>query len=164
MTSVQPLVTIIITCMQKGVCNNMVTYTPHICLDLEIGGSTYTLSEGAIVYGLTYIDKGVEKCLTGAVRVINSSQNKVTVKQTCPPESYFEKTVTCQSIIIDSSDTYNAILTTVPIASIIAIDHVENDRHDNGGAEGIPIVDDVSDIDPDDLYANMTVFDRIEEE
>lgn len=142
----------------------MAIYTPHICLDLVIGGITYTLSEGAIVYGLTYIEKGVEKCLTGAVRVINSSQNKVMAKQTCPPESYFEKTVDCQSIIIDSSDTYNAILTTVPIASIIAIDHVDNNRHDSGDVEGIQIVDDVSEIDPDDLYTNMTVFDRIEEE
>ena len=73
----------------------MAIYTPHICLDLVIGGITYTLSEGAIVYGLTYIEKGVEKCLTGAVRVINSSQNKVMAKQTCPPESYFEKNDDC---------------------------------------------------------------------
>ena len=141
----------------------MATYKPHICLDIDVDGSTYTISEGATVYGLVYTDKGIEKCLTGAVRVINSSQNKVTVKQTCPPESYFEKTVACQSIIIDSSDAYNAVLTTVPIASIIAIDRVENDRHDSDSVDGILIVDDVSDIDPDDLYVNMTVFNRIEE-
>lgn len=142
----------------------MATYTPHICLDLEIGAATCRLSEGAIVYGLVYTDKGVEKCLAGAIRVINSSQNKVTIKQTCPPESYFEKTVACQSIIIDTSEKYKASLTTVPISSIVAIDHVDNSRHDGDDTSAIMIVDDVSEIDPDDLYTNMTVFDRIEEE
>ena len=140
----------------------MSTYTPHICLDLEIGGITYTLSEGAIVYGLTYTEKGVEKCLTGAVRVINSSQNKVTIKQTCPPESYFDKTVTCPSIVVDSSEKYKAVLTTISLSDIIAISSVENDRHDSSTG-GIIIVDDVTDIAPDDVYENMTVLDRIEE-
>lgn len=138
----------------------MATCVPHICLDLEISGTVYSLSEGALVYGLVYTDNGTNKRLTGAVRLINSSNNKVTIKQTCPPESYFEKTVTCKSIVIDSSETYHAALTTVPISSIVAIDHVDNGHHD-GGVSDIMMVDDVSDIKPDDLYTNMTVLDRI---
>lgn len=151
--------TITIILVERGY--SMATYKPHICLDIDVNGRTYTISEGATVYGLTYTENGVEKCVDGAIRVINTSQTKVMVKQTCPPESYFGQTVACQSIIVDTSKKYKASLKQVPITAITAIGSVENSIHEESSAP-IPIVDDVSDISPDDLYANMTVLDRIE--
>lgn len=140
----------------------MAEYKPHVCLDVYINSQEYTLSEGCVVKGLAYNSNGTTKCLSGAIRVINTESTKYTSTKTCPPESYFDKTVTCPSIVVDSSEKYKAVLTTISLSDIVAISSVENDRHDSS-TDGVIIVDDVTDIDPDDVYENMTVLDRIEE-
>lgn len=158
MSSIRFTITIIL--VERGY--SMATYKPHICLDINVNGSTYTISEGTTVYGLTYNENGVEKCVDGAIRVINTSQTKVMVKQTCPPESYFGQTVACQSIIVDTSEKYKASLKQVPITAITAIGYIENDAHCDH-SNNITVVDDVEDIPEDSLYTNMMVLDKIEE-
>lgn len=140
----------------------MANITPRVFVDLEIDGEVYTIHEGCKVCNLTYTQNYVTTTLTGRVRVINTADTGVNYNQSCPPESYFGIVIDCPSIIIDTSNTYHADLHLVPIDAIIRIGSVVCD--DNPTYHEIPIVDDVSDVDEDELRRNLLVFDRIEEE
>lgn len=107
----------------------MPSITPRIYADLVIEDSagasqTYTVHEGDIINDLVYETNGVQNKLTGAVRVINCAATRITVTQTCPPESYFDRIVQISSFIIDSSSVFDAELTQVNISDIVSIGSV----------------------------------------
>ena len=54
---------------------------------LKINGVEYPIYEGDIVNNLVYMDNGVEKTITGAIRVISASTaaQNVDPHTTCPP-------------------------------------------------------------------------------
>lgn len=139
----------------------MVERTPHICLDINLCGTLYTIRAGSIVHGLSYIKDGKLFTATGRVRVVNVNFVKTTFDKTCPPTEYFDQMVTCPSIVFDTSEERHAKLDLVMVDNIVSIDYVEADLAH--GFSVPPIVDDVTDINPDALHANMTVLDRIEE-
>ena len=107
----------------------MPSITPRIYADLVIEDSagasqTYTVHEGDIINDLVYETNGVQNKLTGAVRVINCAANRITITQTCPPESYFDRIVQISSFVIDSSSVFDAELTQVNISDIVSIGSV----------------------------------------
>ena len=122
----------------------MPSITPRIYADIVIEDSagtsqTYTVHEGDIIHDLVYTSNGVETTLTGAVRVINCAATRVTITQTCPPESYFDRIVQISSMVIDSSDIYDAELTQVNISDIVSIGSVEAPASDDPDADAITI-------------------------
>lgn len=101
---------------------------PRICANLTINdgvSKVFEIHENDIIHDLKYRKSGEEVTISGAIRVINVSTNKVTIAQTCPPESYFSKLVNITSMIIDCSTEFDADLVNIAVADIISIGSVE---------------------------------------
>lgn len=140
----------------------MATYTPRVCLTIEVEGASFEIHEGTIIHDLMYTKNNQTVTATGKVRVINTDLTRATVPTSCPPESYFDNIADCPSFVFDTSDQYQAKLDLVPIDAITHITAVSGDSGTPGNYQ-IPIVDDTDDLDQCSLYQNYTVFDRIEE-
>lgn len=94
-------------------------------------GTVVELHEGDIVNNLVYRNNGVENTISGAVRVIDSAtRSNSSLPDDCPPEPYAHRYINVPSMVIDSSDVYDADLKRVSIASILSIGSVI----ENGGA------------------------------
>lgn len=91
-------------------------------------GSIITLHEGDIVHGLRYKSGNEDVVIDGAVRVINATTKaNNALPSTCPPEPYLHKFITINSLVIDSSDTFDAELTRISVSNIVDIESVETD-------------------------------------
>lgn len=104
------------------------TVIPVVAVKLTLDdGSTFLIKEGDLITNLQYQDaSGKSMTITGTARVINLVTSLNSSKSTeCPPEPYFHKIATVNSIILDISDAYNAKLRNVQITSIISIGSVE---------------------------------------
>ncbi|MCM1295152.1 MAG: hypothetical protein NC311_06395 [Muribaculaceae bacterium] len=93
---------------------------------LKIDGVEYPLNEGDIVNNMRYLDNGVEKTITGKVRVIAASTvaQNVDPHTSCPPNPYLAKYIQVTGMIIDSSTDKDAILTRITSTSITGMDSV----------------------------------------
>ena len=99
-----------------------------ISAQLTIDGKVYTLSEGDIVNDLVYSASGVEKTISGAIRVLNTStKSNNSIPDDCPPEPYAHRYVSVYAMVIDSSDVYDAELTRINVSNIISIGSVTED-------------------------------------
>lgn len=88
-------------------------------------GSEALVFEGDIVENLAYSDGTGVKLITGAVRVISAATRaQNTGPITCPPEPYVQAYITPNTLVIDSSEENDAILTSISIGSIISVDKV----------------------------------------
>lgn len=95
---------------------------------LKIGDVEYLIYEGDIVNNMVYMDNGVEKTITGAVRVISASTaaQNVDPHTTCPPDPYVHKYITVNGMIVDSSIDKRAVLTRIKTADIVSLERVTN--------------------------------------
>lgn len=101
-----------------------------VSLKLE-NGNVIELHEGDIVNDLVYRNSGIENTISGAIRVIDANtRSNSSLPDDCPPEPYAHRYITVPSMVIDSSDVYDADLKRVSIASILSIGSVV----ENGGA------------------------------
>lgn len=93
---------------------------------LKINGVEYPIYEGDIVNNLVYMDNGVEKTITGAIRVISASTaaQNVDPHTTCPPDPYVHKYITVNGMIIDSSIDKRAVLTRIKTADIVSVERI----------------------------------------
>ena len=91
-------------------------------------GAMINLAEGDIVRGLKYRSSGKTLKVDGAVRVINAvTKVKNSNVVNCIHEPYLHDYITVQSIVLDSSNEFDAELNTIQISSIISIESVEKD-------------------------------------
>lgn len=93
---------------------------------LKIDDVEHLISEGDVVNNLRYMDNGVEKTITGKVRVISASttQQNVDPHTCCPPNPYLKKYINVNGMIIDSSTEKDAILTPIKVTAITGLDSV----------------------------------------
>ena len=105
-----------------------VTTSTKVAVKLSIGNPAIVLHEGDKVSKFSYMSSGVMKTIDGRVRVIRATTKaNTTVPSTCPPEPYVHKYVTVNSLVIDTSEQYHAILVPVDIANIVAIGAVNDE-------------------------------------
>ena len=106
----------------------MANAVAKIGVRLTMDTGTVTLFEGDIVSDLVYMKSGVEKVISGSVRVINAStSSNSTATETCVAEPYVHRYITPVSIVIDSSEQYEAEMVTVNILDIISIGMINNE-------------------------------------
>lgn len=89
----------------------------------------WLISEGDIIYGLTYRVSSAETVYldAGRVRVIqaNTKFNENT-ENSCPPEPYVQNYITITNLVVDISKINDADLIKIPIKNIIAIRDVKS--------------------------------------
>lgn len=104
----------------------------RVTVDLHMDNDiVMNLAEGDIVRGLKYRVSGKIYCIDGAVRVINGvTKMKSANSKECVHDPYLHEYITVQSIVIDSSNEFDAELTTVQISSIISIETIEKNAGD----------------------------------
>lgn len=106
----------------------MANAVAKIGVRLTMDTGTVTLFEGDIVSDLVYMKSGVKKVINGSVRVINAStSSNNTSIESCPPEPYVHRYISPVSIVIDSSEQYEAEMVTVNILDIISIGTINNE-------------------------------------
>lgn len=101
---------------------------PHIGVKVRLeSGAEYNLHEGDIVRDLEYKFGEKTKKISGTIRVLNGTTRSgaPAASTECPPEPYLQKFVTVGSMVIDSSEEFDAELTKVSISNIVGIGAVE---------------------------------------
>lgn len=101
---------------------------PHIGVKIRLeSGAEYNLHEGDIVRDLEYKFGEKTKKISGTIRVLNGTTRSgaPAASTECPPEPYLQKFITVGSMVIDSSEEFDAELTKVSISNIIGIGAVE---------------------------------------
>lgn len=97
----------------------MATAIAKVGVELSMGQAKITLFEGDVVSGLVYEVSGKQKEIDGQIRVINATTRaNSSIPDECPPEPYVHKYITPMSLMIDSSDVFEAELVKVDINSI----------------------------------------------
>ena len=92
-------------------------------------GTKWLISEGDIIYGLTYQISSVETAYldAGRVRVIQAdTKSNISTENSCPPEPYVQNYITITNLVIDVSAINYADLIKIPIKNIIAIEDVKS--------------------------------------
>ena len=135
--------------------------TAKVTVDLKRDdGTVITLHEGDIVHGLRYKSGAEEVVIDGAVRVINATTKaNNALPSTCPPEPYLHKFITVNSLVIDSSDTFDAELTRISVSNIVDIESVESDGSDTitiGSGPQFKPLDEVIATVPEGATVNLT--------
>lgn len=123
----------------------MATAKANACFTLTIGTGEdaveYRIHEGDTVTDLAYRRGQEDYTVSGTVRVINATVQQTNYQQTCPPESYFHRLATINSVIIDCSEKYDADLVNVSISEITGVGSVtEGGDGEEGGDEGASII------------------------
>ena len=117
----------------------MATAKANACFTLTIGTGDdaveYRIHEGDTVTDLAYRRGQDDYTVSGTVRVINASVQQSNYQQTCPPESYFHRLATINSVIIDCSEKYDADLVTVTISEITGVGSVTEGGDDGDGGD-----------------------------
>ena len=101
---------------------------PHIGVKVRLeSGAEYNLHEGDIVRDLEYKFGEKTKKISGTIRVLNGTTRSgaPAASTECPPEPYLQKFVTVGSMVIDSSEEFDAELTKVSISNIVGIGSIE---------------------------------------
>lgn len=102
----------------------------------------WLISEGDIVYGLTYRISSVETAYldAGRVRVIQANtKSNTSTENSCPPEPYVQNYIEITNLVIDVSAINYADLIRIPIKNIIDLKDVKSP----------------SEIDEKELFVNM---------
>ena len=92
-------------------------------------GTKWSISEGDIIYGLTYRISSVETAYldAGRVRVIQANtQSNTSTENSCPPEPYVQNYIEITNLVIDTSAINYADLIKIPIKNMIAIEDVKS--------------------------------------
>lgn len=90
---------------------------------------TFNIKEGQLVKNLVYVDNGIEKTITGVVRVINFiSKQGVSTSDGCIHDDVpvFGKYVIVNTLTIDCSDKYVCKVLSVPFIFVRDIESVED--------------------------------------
>lgn len=101
---------------------------------------TINIKEGQLVKNLTYLDNGVEKTITGVIRVINFvSKQGLSAKDACIHDdiSVFNKYVTVTTLTVDCSDKYVCNVVSVPCVYIRDIESVEDITDNQAVVDGV---------------------------
>ena len=92
-------------------------------------GTKWLISEGDIIYGLTYRISSVETAYldAGRVRVIQANTKPNTsTENSCPPEPYVQDYIAITNLVIDVSAINYADLIKIPIKNMITIKDVKS--------------------------------------
>lgn len=92
-----------------------------ISLVFEDGSvKTLKLKEGEKVNNLVYVVNGVKNTITGYVKVINTTETRVTDTAACihDAKSLFSRKVSIQSILVDASKEYESNIVVIPVSAI----------------------------------------------
>lgn len=105
-------------------------------------GTKWLISEGDIIYGLTYRISSIETAYldAGRVRVIQANtKSNTSTENSCPPEPYVQNYIEITNLVIDVSAINYADLIKIPIKNIIDLKDVKSP----------------SEIDKKELFVNM---------
>lgn len=91
-------------------------------------GASVTVFEGDLVENLVYTSGAATKTVSGSIRVINATTRaNSTIPESCPPEPYVHRYITINSLMIDSSEVYDAEMTRVNVGQIVSIGSINGE-------------------------------------